>query len=110
MRLKKIRILNELTQEQIANKIGITQFTYSNYEKEKTQPAIETLCKLADYYNVSLDYLCEHETKHLIDTSNWLDITKSIVYKLQELSEKNQTILLGYMLHMLKEQNNYKGE
>lgn len=70
MRLKELRISNDLTQTELAKILGITQFTYSNYEQEKTQPPIELLQDISNYYNVSLDYLCGHETKHLIDTSN----------------------------------------
>ncbi len=31
--------------------------TISNYENEEHEPSIETLCKLADYFNISIDYL-----------------------------------------------------
>lgn len=57
MRLKELRLAEKLTQKEIADKINIKQFTYSNYETEFTQPTIQTLIALADYYKVSLDYL-----------------------------------------------------
>lgn len=56
--LKELRLKKDETQKQIADKLGITQFTYCNYEKGKTEPDINLLIKLADYYDVSLDYLC----------------------------------------------------
>ena len=59
MKLKELRLNNQLTQTELAKRIEITQFTYSNYEKEKTQPDIKTLITIADFYNVSLDYLCD---------------------------------------------------
>ena len=57
MNLKKIRQNHGKTQLEVSNAINITQFTYSNYENEKTEPNIETLKKLADYYDVSIDFL-----------------------------------------------------
>lgn len=58
MKLKELRLKGEKTQTQLAKEFGITQFTYCNYETGKTEPSIDLLKKFADYYNVSLDYLC----------------------------------------------------
>jgi transcriptional regulator with XRE-family HTH domain len=105
MRLKELRIKNNLTQQQIAEILQITQFTYSNYEKEKTQPDIEILKKLADYYKVSLDYLLEHETEGNVDTSSFSDTKKGCVLLIEKLTEENATILLGYITHMVHSQS-----
>lgn len=59
MLLKELRTNEHKTQKEIADIIGITQFTYCNYETERTQPDIKTLIALADHFQVSLDYLCE---------------------------------------------------
>lgn len=55
--LKHYREKNNYSQEQIAQKINITQQAYSNYEKGKRLPSIEILIKLADIYEISLDIL-----------------------------------------------------
>lgn len=55
--LTVLRKENKLSQEQIAEKINISQRAYAHYEKGDRQPNIETMIKLADYYKVSLDYL-----------------------------------------------------
>ena len=60
MYLKRLRDLREdhdLTQEKIAQKINITQRAYAFYEKGDRDIPIEVLIKLADYYNVSIDYI-----------------------------------------------------
>ena len=67
MKLEELRKEKQQTQAEIAEIIGITQSNYSKYEANKTSPDIKTLCQLADYYNVSLDYLCEHETKNQLN-------------------------------------------
>lgn len=55
--LKELRIKNNLTQTQVANKINISQRAYSFYETGQREPNIDTLIKLADIYNTSLDIL-----------------------------------------------------
>jgi len=59
MKIKLLRESKNKSQEEIATNIGIKRATYGNYENEITQPPIETLKKLADYYQTSLDYLCD---------------------------------------------------
>lgn len=56
-RLKELRLSNNLTQEQIAQKLNITRNAYTLYETEKNTPTIETLKKLADIYKTSIDYI-----------------------------------------------------
>lgn len=62
-RLKYYREKNKYSQEEIAEKINITQSAYSNYEKGKRLPSIEILIKLADIYEISLDILTGRYTQ-----------------------------------------------
>lgn len=55
--LKQLRGKHKLTQEEFAVKLGIARSTYSGYETGKTEPDNETLQKIADYFEVSTDYL-----------------------------------------------------
>lgn len=61
MKLKELRKENNITQEEMAKKLNIATSTYGGYELETSEPTIDTLCKLADYYGVSLDYLVGRE-------------------------------------------------
>lgn len=57
---KRIRILREnrnLTQKQLAEKLHIPNQNISNYERGFRQPDYETLQKIADFFDVSTDYL-----------------------------------------------------
>ncbi len=56
-RIKMLREDNDLTQKEIAQFLNITQVAYSYYEIGKRSIPLELLCKLADYYNTSVDYL-----------------------------------------------------
>lgn len=56
-RIRDLREDNDLTQQQVAEAIGITQRKYSYLETE-TQPLTdELLVRLADFYDVNIDYL-----------------------------------------------------
>lgn len=57
MRLRDIREDRDLTQAEIAKILNIKQNTYSQYESGDRQIPIESLMKLAIFYNLSLDYL-----------------------------------------------------
>lgn len=57
MRLRDLREDNDLKQSQIAEILNIKQNTYSQYENGKREIPISLLWKLADYYNISVDYL-----------------------------------------------------
>ena len=56
-RIKTKRIQKKLTQQQVANELGISRVTYTNYEKDRREPSIEILNKLANLYETSIDYL-----------------------------------------------------
>ena len=108
MKLKDLRKQKQLTQKEIAKILNIAQTTYANYELEKNQLPMDILFKLADYYGVTLDYLCEHKTKNNIDLSSFSDMKKGCIYILEKLTEENATIVFGYMSHVLQNQNNNK--
>ena len=56
-RLKELRIHHNLSQSEVAVAIGRTNQTISNYESGKRAPGIPELIALADFYDVSIDYL-----------------------------------------------------
>lgn len=57
MRLKDLREDRDLKQSDVAKILNISQVSYGRYELGISEPTIESLIKLADFYNVSLDYL-----------------------------------------------------
>lgn len=56
-RLKELRKNMGYTQKEIAEQIGTSQPSYQNWEKGSRKPSRETIQKLADFFNVSTDYL-----------------------------------------------------
>lgn len=57
MRLKDLREDGELTQAKLAEYLHVKQNTYSQYENGQRQVPLDILIRLADLYNVTLDYL-----------------------------------------------------
>ena len=55
--LYELRKQSTLTQQQVAKKLGITQPSYIRYEIGNSEPTLENLVKLADLFDVSVDYL-----------------------------------------------------
>lgn len=55
--LTEQRKLNKMTQRQVAEHLGISQPSYIRYENGSAQPTLENLVKLADLFDVSVDYL-----------------------------------------------------
>lgn len=56
-RIRELREDNDLTQIYLAHILNVSQRTYSRYELGQHEIPLEALCKLADFYNVSVDYL-----------------------------------------------------
>ena len=76
--LKKLRRSKNLTQKELAEVIGVDRTTYVKYESGDSEPSFEKLIKLADFFEVSLDYLFGREPGK------------------KELQKDEETILLKY--------------
>ena len=83
-RIKDLREDLDLKQSDLAKATGIDQRTISNYETGKTSPDAYSLVRLADFFNVSIDYLlCRTD----IDISGEEKRTKLIQKIKEELDE-----------------------
>ena len=58
-RLRGLREDRDLTQTDMAEILNIAQSTYSDYELEKVNIPINSLRKLAEFFNTSIDYILE---------------------------------------------------
>ena len=56
-RIRELREDNDFTQAQIAALLNCSQVSYSNYEAGRRDIPIDSLVRLAEFYNVSVDYL-----------------------------------------------------
>ena len=58
LRIRDLREDRDLTQKEIAAYLICDQSLYSKYEREERPVPLDVMVRLADYYGVSLDYLC----------------------------------------------------
>lgn len=88
-RLKELRLQKGLTQQQVATAIGKTYQAYSYYENGKRDPDTETLKLLADFFEVTVDYLLE--TPQNVEN-------KKIPKDLKKILEEEEVTLNGRMV------------
>ncbi|WP_121639516.1 helix-turn-helix domain-containing protein [Virgibacillus sp. Bac330] len=90
-RLKKLRKQKKITQEELGKKVNVTKVSISGYENGHRTPDTETLQKLADFFEVTTDYLLGRS-----DESNphWNELTekdeKDIAKRMEKIKEDLQ--------------------
>ena len=99
MRLKEIRKANGYTQKQVAEAISESKANYNRYELGKVNIDITKLIKIADFYNVSLDYLCDRQYNNNVGYIP--DERKDLVKKIIMLDEKSFEKTEGYVSALL---------
>ena len=57
MRLKELRLARKMSQQRLAIELSMAQNTISRYENGEREPGIDELIRIADYFDVSVDYL-----------------------------------------------------
>jgi len=85
-RLKKIRKEKNLRQIDLASSLGLAQTTIANYEQGTRFPNEKTLSQIADFFNVSLDYL--------LGRSDTLVNNEDITYQQSDINENTEFLLL----------------
>ena len=91
--LKKLRIQERMTQQQLADRLGVTKSVVSYYELQERYPSPEILIKLASIFHVSTDYL--------------LGISRGEIIELEGLSEDDIVVVKCVVAH-LKNKNKVK--
>ena len=56
-RLRSVRMYRKLTQQKMADLLSVSLNAYQKYEQRERAPSLETLVRIADELNVSIDYL-----------------------------------------------------
>lgn len=100
--LKKLREKNKLTQEQLAEKLMISKTTVSHYEKSLHNPSLETIIKLAELFDVSIDYLLGRTSVYITFSSLQKPYASELsiddfITMLSSLDKQHQSDLLAQM-------------
>lgn len=92
--IKKLRIARGLNQVEFAKILCVTKQCVSNWENDNVVPSIDMLCKIADFFEVSTDYLVGRSERRVIEVSSLTDeqiahIT-SLIYDLTKLNRMKE--------------------
>ena len=72
--IRELRNIRGISQIQLANKLGVTKQSVSNWENDNILPSIEMLVKIANFFEVSTDYLLGIDKKRTFDVENLTEI------------------------------------
>ena len=100
--IRDLREDNDIKQKTIAEYLGVSQQTYSNYENGHRDIPIWAVVKLSKYYQVSTDYLLGADSGYLGNTNlsgKYLgDVTlHDVMFDIQKLNAKDRRDLLKYI-------------
>ncbi len=95
-KLKELRKKLNISQTEVSNKIGVPQSSYSHFEIGRSEPSIETLIKLADFFKVPIDALVERKF-HNIDFAKFTDTHYKLTEAISNLTDVDCEKLLGYI-------------
>lgn len=76
-KLKQARIAVNLTQEAVAEKVGVSRQTMSNWENGRSYPDIVSIITLSDVYGMTLDSLLKGDNEMIKHLKESTDVTKS---------------------------------
>ncbi len=99
--LKQLREDAGISQKQLGDAIGVSQQSVNKYENHKIEPEIETMIRIADYFETSVDYLIGHSTIcRRIEETQPFDLNEEegrIIEQYRKLSPKQRTGILSVM-------------
>jgi len=94
-KIKAARMEKKFTQEQVAEVLGVSRQTISNWENGKSYPDIISVIKMSECYCVSLDYLLKGEEK----MSGYYDFLEESTNVVKSTGNRNKIIIiLSYLL------------
>lgn len=79
-RLKHLRTINHLTQLELANMLNIERSTLSSYETGRRYPTLVILIRVADVFDVSVDYLIGREKNNIRVMTDAQDSERNDLY------------------------------
>ena len=88
--IKALRMSRNINQVEFAKHLGVTKQCVSNWENDNVVPSIEMLCKIADFFNVTTDYILGRKEDRTINVSNLTEEQIGhLVYLADNLSKLN---------------------
>lgn len=93
-RLKELRKEKKMSQRQLGMMFNISQESISSYEQNKSNPSFEILCKYADQFDVSLDYIFERtDSKINVRKSDLNTFEEFFVVSYRSISDQGKNMM-----------------
>ncbi|MGL4606041.1 MAG: helix-turn-helix domain-containing protein [Eubacteriaceae bacterium] len=94
---------NNITQKEMAQNLSMAPSTFNGYIKSTREPDYSTLKKIAEYFNVSCDFLLEFETQRSKKMTRSKISEKKILTLFKVLDESQQELIVEMMKLMVKQ-------
>lgn len=105
LRIRELREEEGKTQSEMATLLCVSRQVYANYENGINEPSIDMLCRLADHFQCSIDYLIGRSDELGITKSEALSQTPTSLSKALKLfnglDKNHQAHLVEYMSYLL---------
>ena len=96
IKLKQLRVEKGRTQKQLAEYLNVTKAMVSKYETNAAYPSVEVLAKIADYFNVSTDYLLDRTENRAFNVAPLTDVQVALVEgMINQFNHLNEIALKG---------------
>ncbi|MBM7854098.1 transcriptional regulator with XRE-family HTH domain [Desulfohalotomaculum tongense] len=99
-RIKELRARAGISQETLAQKLGVSVASVASYEIGRVNPSIEVLKKIADIFGVSVDYILGRSNDEPI-------VPIEISFMIKSLPEKKKEKVIRYLQFIVEEEMNY---
>lgn len=97
LRLRELRKLHKLSQEDLAERYNVDRVTISRWENEQNDIPNKTLLDIANFFNISIDYLLGKELNNNANNNSTLDAaTNKLMNIFSSLNGEGQAKILEY--------------
>jgi len=105
-RIRDLREDKDLTQDELCKKLYMHKTTYTNYEQGKHTVPLDFAVVLANFYNVSIDYIAGRTNyQNGIQESSLNDDEINLIDKFSSLTERNKGRLEQFLEQLIEKQN-----
>ena len=96
-RIREVRKAKKLSQTELAEMLHVHQTAVSQWENGKTEPDMDNLCRIADIFGVTVDYLLGVDTQSKTIDEQLSKIDFALSGELRNLSDDEKKDVLDYM-------------
>ncbi len=96
-RIKYLRTIKQITQEELAEKTNISRGNLSNYEKNRFKPASDSIVILANFFNVSTDWLLTGKSQQTPGITRTAETETTLQHTLRAMTDQDKRDIQLFM-------------